>query len=115
MIFGNSSLNNIIAIICPDKFHCSRELEISEDELVKDEENPKLKNLIISDLNRLATEANLNGLEKVKYVLLTFEGFTIDNKCMTPTMKIVRKKVEIRYKNRLQKLYNIMRSRANLQ
>ena len=115
MIFGNSSLNNIIAIICPDKFHCARELEISEDELVKDEENQKLKNLIINDLNRLATEANLNGLEKVKYVLLTFEGFTIDNKCMTPTMKIVRKKVEIRYKNRLQKLYNIMRSRANLQ
>ena len=115
MIFGNSSLNNIIAIICPDKFHCARELEISEDELVKDEENQKLKNLIINDLNRLATEANLNGLEKVKYVLLTFEGFTIDNKCMTPTMKIVRKKVEIRYKNRLQKLYNIMRARANLQ
>jgi long-chain acyl-CoA synthetase len=114
MIFGNSSYNNIIAIICPDKFHCSRELEISEDELVKDEENPKLKNLILKDLDRLANEASLNGLEKVKYVLLTFEGFTIDNECMTPTMKIVRKKVELRYKNRIEKLYNIMRSRANL-
>jgi long-chain acyl-CoA synthetase len=114
MIFGNSSYNNIIAIICPDKFHCARELEITEEELVKDEENQKLKNLIIKDLDRLATEASLNGLEKVKYVLLTFEGFTIDNECMTPTMKIVRKKVELRYKNRIEKLYNIMRSRANL-
>ena len=114
MIFGNSSYNNIIAIISPDKFHCARELEITEEELVKDEENQKLKNIIIKDLDRLATEASLNGLEKVKYVLLTFEGFTIDNECMTPTMKIVRKKVELRYKNRIEKLYNIMRLRANL-
>ena len=112
MIFGNSSLNNIIAIICPEKHHCARELEISEEDLVKDEENPKLKNLIISDLNKLAIEANFNGLEKVKFVLLTFEGFTIANECMTPTMKIVRKKVEIKFKNRLEKLYNIMKSKS---
>ncbi len=112
MIYGNSSLNNIIAIICPDKSHCARELEISEEELVKDEENPKLKKLIMGDLNKLAEEANFNGLEKVKFVLLTFEGFTINNECMTPTMKIVRKKVEIRYKNRLEKLFSIMKAKS---
>ena len=105
-------MNNIIAIICPEKHHCAKELEISEEDLVKDEENPKLKNLIISDLNKLAIEANFNGLEKVKFVLLTFEGFTIANECMTPTMKIVRKKVEIKFKNRLEKLYNIMKSKS---
>jgi len=105
-------MNNIIAIICPEKHHCARELEISEEDLVKDEENPKLKSLIINDLNRLALEANFNGLEKVKFVLLTFEGFTINNECMTPTMKIVRKKVEIRYKNRIEKLFSIMKAKA---
>ena len=112
MIYGNSTMNNIIAIICPEKHHCARELEISEEDLVKDEENPKLKSLIINDLNRLALEANFNGLEKVKFVLLTFEGFTINNECMTPTMKIVRKKVEIRYKNRIEKLFSIMKAKA---
>ena len=110
MIYGNSTMNNILAIICPDKQHCARELDITEEELIKDEENPKLKKIILNDLDRLAIEANFNGLEKVKFILLTFEGFTIQNECMTPTMKIVRKKVEIRYKNRIEKLFSIMRT-----
>ena len=112
MIYGNSTMNNIIAIICPEKHHCARELEISEEDLIKDEENQKLKNLIINDLNRLALEANFNGLEKVKFILITFEGFTINNECMTPTMKIVRKKVELRYKNRIEKLFSIMKAKS---
>ena len=110
MIYGNSTMNNILAIICPDKQHCARELDITEEELIKDEENPKLKKIILNDLDRLAIDANFNGLEKVKFILLTFEGFTIQNECMTPTMKIVRKKVEIRYKNRIEKLFSIMRT-----
>ena len=110
MIYGNSTMNNILAIICPDKQHCARELDITEEELIKDEENPKLKKIILNDLDRLAIEANFNGLEKVKFILLTFEGFTIQNECMTPTMKIVRKKVEIRFKNRIEKLFSIMRT-----
>ena len=110
MIYGNSTMNYILAIICPDKQHCARELDITEEELIKDEENPKLKKIILNDLDRLAIEANFNGLEKVKFILLTFEGFTIQNECITPTMKIVRKKVEIRYKNRIEKLFSIMRT-----
>ena len=110
MIYGNSTMNNILAIICPDKQHCARELDITEEELIKDEENPKLKKIILNDLDRLAIDANFNGLEKVKFILLTFEGFTIQNECMTPTMKIVRKKVEIRYKNRIEKLFSLMRT-----
>ncbi len=110
MIYGNSTMNYILAIICPDKQHCARELDITEEELIKDEENPKLKKIILNDLDRLAIEANFNGLEKVKFILLTFEGFTIQNECMTPTMKIVRKKVEIRFKNRIEKLFSLMRT-----
>jgi long-chain acyl-CoA synthetase len=105
MIYGNSSMNNIIAIICPDKKRCAEALNISVEELAKNEENDELKNLIIDDLLKLANEANFNGLEKVKYVIITFEGFTVDNSCMTPTMKIVRKKVELRFKERIDKLY----------
>ena len=106
MIYGNSSMNNIIAITCPEKKHCAEALGISIEELAKNEENEDLKNLIINDLLKLAKEANFNGLEKVKYLLITFEGFTIDNACMTPTMKIVRKKVELKFKSRIDQLYS---------
>jgi long-chain acyl-CoA synthetase len=106
MIYGNSSMNNIIAIICPEKKHCAEALGISIEELTKNEDNPELHNLIINDLLKLAVEANFNGMEKAKYALITFEGFTVENSCMTPTMKIVRKKVELKFKERIDKLYN---------
>jgi long-chain acyl-CoA synthetase len=105
MVYGNSNMNNIIAIIQPDLERFSNEFGISIDELSKDEENPKLKELIRKDLERYALEAKFNGLEKVKYMILTFEVFTVNNGCMTPTMKIVRKKVELRFKERINKIY----------
>ena len=106
MIYGNSSMNNIIAIICPEKKHCAEALGITLEELTKSEDNPDLQKLIVNDLLKLANEANFNGMEKAKYVLITFEGFTVENTYMTPTMKIVRKKVELRFKERIDKLYS---------
>ena len=106
MIYGNSHMNNIIAIIVPDKKKCAEALEISIDELVNDEENPQLIELFVKDFERLAVDACFNGLEKAKYILITFEGFTIENNCLTPTMKIVRKKVELKFKERIDKLYD---------
>ena len=106
MIYGNSTMNNIIAIVVPDKKKCAEDLGITIEELIKDEENEKLIELIIKDFEKLAEEANFNGLEKARYILLNYEGFSIENNCLTPTMKIVRKKVEIKLKERIDKLYD---------
>ena len=105
MIYGNSNMNHIIAIINPDMERCAQDLGVSVEELNKDEENPKLKELIRKSLEENASEAKLNGLEKVKYMLLTFEGFTVNNGCMTPTIKIIRKKVELKFKERIDRIY----------
>ena len=42
------------------------------------------------------------------YIKLNYEGFTIENNCLTPTMKIIRKKVEIKFKERIDKLYEFI-------
>ena len=105
LIYGNSNMNNIIAVIQPDLDRCARDLGTSVEELNKDEENPKIKELIRKDLEKIAIEAKFNGLEKVKYMVLTFEGFTVNNGCMTPTMKIIRKKAELLFKDRINKIY----------
>ena len=105
MIYGNSTMNNIIAIVVPDQKKSAQTLGISVEELIKNEENPKLIELIINDFKKLAEDGNFNGLEKVKYILIDFEGFNIENNCLTPTMKIIRKKVEIKFKERIDKLY----------
>ena len=106
MIYGNPTKNNIIAIIIPDKKKCAEALNISIDELVKDNENEKLKELIVKDFEKLANEAEFNGLEKAKYILIDFEEFTNNNNCLTPTMKIIRKNVENKYKERIDDLYD---------
>ena len=105
MIYGNPNKNNIIAIVIPDKKKCAEALNISIDDLVKDTENKKLHELIINDFNKLAIDAEFNGLEKVKYILVDFDEFTNNNNCLTPTMKIIRKNVEIKFKERIDKLY----------
>ena len=105
MVYGNSLMNNIIAIICPDQKHCADALDISVEDLTKNEESLELKNLILKDLLKLAIEASFNGLEKIKYAIITFEGFTVNNNCMTPTMKIIRKNVELRFKTNIDEIY----------
>ena len=74
-------------------------------EIEKMKKDDKLIKLFVDDLDKIAQDNAFNGLEKVKYILLDFEGFTIENECMTPTMKIVRKKVENKFKNDIEELY----------
>ena len=105
MIYGNSNMNNIIAIINPEINRCAEDFGISIEEINKDEDNKKLKFLIKKNLEIYALEAKLNGLEKVKYMIITLEGFTIENGCMTPTMKIIRKKVEFKFKEKIERIY----------
>ncbi|MCY1379588.1 hypothetical protein D9M69_673240 [compost metagenome] len=56
----------------------------------------------------LATLAQLNGNlsphERVSHVLLVREPWTVDNGCMTPTMKIRRNVLEARYATAVERL-----------
>ena len=105
MIYGNPTKNHIIGIIIPDKKKCAEALNITEEELVKDNKNEALINIFVTDFEKLANEAEFNGLEKLKYILIDFEEFTNNNNCLTPTMKIIRKNVEKKYKERIDELY----------
>ena len=105
MIYGNSNMNNIIAIIQPDEKNCANELRISVDEIKDKKYDNKIKEIMRDDLGKLANESSLNGLERVKYMIITFEGFTIENKCMTPSMKIARKNVQKLFQEDIDKIY----------
>ena len=65
-----------------------------------------------SDKNKKEIEAYLENLnkslsvvEKVKKFILIKEEFTIENRMLTPTLKLKRKKILERYKEELEKLY----------
>ena len=68
------------------------------------------KNFIRDDkkINEIIEETNkeLMQIEKIKKFDVIDEEFTIDNELLTPTMKIRRHKIKIKYKNILEKFYN---------
>ena len=106
MIYGNPTKNKIIGIIIPEKKKCAEELNMSIEDLVKDNKNEALIKLIVKDFENLAKEAEFNGMERLKYIIIDFEEFTNNNNCLTPTMKIIRKNVEKKYKERIDDLYD---------
>ena len=104
LIYVNSLKNNIIGIIVPKKEIAS----FLGKERIEDINSVKSNQVLIdemkADFDRLAKEANFNSLEKVQYFILSNEEFTIENECMTPTMKMVRKKIEKKFKREIDDL-----------
>ena len=64
------------------------------------DENKKEIELYLENLNK-----NLSSVEKVKKFKLIKEEFTIENRMLTPTLKLKRKKILEKYKEELEKLY----------
>ena len=66
----------------------------------ENEENKKEIEFYLENLNK-----NLSSVEKVKKFKLIKEEFTIENRMLTPTLKLKRKKILEKYKEELEKLY----------
>ena len=70
---------------------------------MKDDQN--LHQLILKDLLKLAEEAKFNGLEKLHYLIINFDGFTVENKMLTPTSKYVKKVIETTFRDDIERIY----------
>ena len=84
MVYGDKK-NYLVALIVP-----SKEFKGNRDKIDQ----------IISDINK-----SLTLIEKVKKFRLIEESFTIENGLLTPTMKVKRNKVILKYKNILENFY----------
>ena len=84
MVYGDGK-NYLVALIVPNK-------EFKE-------EKEKIKE-IIDEINK-----NLTVVEKIKKFHLINETFSIENGLLTPTMKVKRNKVIVKYKNILENFY----------
>jgi long-chain acyl-CoA synthetase len=69
--------------------------------IVCDKETNKEKiKLIIENINK-----NLTLIEKIKKFIITDKEFTIENRMLTPTLKLKRKEINKNYKQQLENLY----------
>jgi long-chain acyl-CoA synthetase len=112
-IHGDPLCDQLIAIIVPNRESVLNWLKTSGrveagailtpqeiDEFIDDEQ---FKDVLKEDLDELAKQNNLNHLEKVNSMVIANFDFTIDNGCLTPTLKVVRRKVVEVVKSRMRK------------
>ena len=84
MVYGEGK-NYLVALIVPNKDFVGQKEKINE---------------IVGEINK-----NLTLLEKIKKFHLINESFSIENGLLTPTMKVKRNKVIVKYKNILESFY----------
>jgi long-chain acyl-CoA synthetase len=96
------------ALIVPD-YDRLRESDVlktlSNDELVR---HDAAREMIIKEIEPLQKE--LATFERVRRFALLPEPFTVENGMMTPTLKIKRKEVEMRYEKLIESLYKDFRT-----
>jgi len=100
MLYGNK-FNGLIAIIKPNINNCASYFKVEESEIIKMTENKKLKDLIINDLNDKLNENNGYIID----IIINFEGFTMENDCITPTFKLKRYNIINLFKQQIYNLY----------
>ena len=84
MVYGDGK-NYLVALIVPSKEFKEQKEKISD---------------VVNKINN-----NLSLIEKIKKFHLINESFSIENGLLTPTMKIKRNKIIVKYKNTLENFY----------
>lgn len=109
-VYGQSVKTYIIAIVTPKKHEIARFL--TDKNILKQGEdaenhydNKELLDEIKRSLDKLALTNSFNSLEKVNKIILSKVEFTIENELLTPTAKLVRRKIENMFKPEIDKIY----------
>jgi long-chain acyl-CoA synthetase len=105
-VYGDSTHSYLIAIIVPNKNNIKLVADpanAENDQALFNDKN--VIEAIKKDFDTIMKDNNLNGLEKIQAFHLTANEFTVDNGCLTPTMKLVRRKVAEIFKQEIDNLY----------
>lgn len=109
-VYGDSTKNSVVALIRPNDpnlitFLQSKGRWNESSNIVDFYNDPELKAEIKTDLDGLAKINNFNALEKIPKFTLITRDFNLENGCLTPTLKLVRRKVLENFKSEIDALY----------
>ena len=116
-IYGNSLKDHIVGLVVPNTANVLQFLKqigrIENSKELKDFkienylEDKDLKEEMKKDFERLANSNNFNSLEKVRNFSLCLQEMTVENGCYTPSLKLVRRKIEQVYENEINSAYSL--------
>lgn len=109
-VYGNSEKSYIIAIVVLNKVNCANFLKEKgvlkeESELSQHLENADLLAEIKKNFEEIGKESKFSSLERPGRYILTLDEFTVQNDMLTPTMKLVRKKIQNYFQEQINKAY----------
>ncbi|KAJ0549374.1 putative long-chain-fatty-acid--CoA ligase, CDP-diacylglycerol--inositol 3-phosphatidyltransferase [Helianthus annuus] len=109
-VYGNSFESCLVAVVNPNKSAIekwARSSEVSGDfESLCN--NPKAKEYILGELNRIGKEKKLKGFEMIKAVELDPVPFDIERDLLTPTLKKKRPQMLKYYQSKIDDMYKNM-------
>ena len=117
-VYGNSYENVVVCVVTPDKeavmgWAKENGLEGSFAEVCA---RPEVKQMISEDMTACGKASKLRGFEfpkDVHFETATNElgqGFTVDNDCLTPTMKLRRPQLQKRYQKHIDAMYAALKA-----
>lgn len=105
MIYGANRPFNV-ALIVPDPINIKEWAAaqgITETDIAKLNQNPKVRELVRDEIAKLSTE--WKGYEKPKDFALLSKEFTVEDDLLTPKLSMKRRNIIKRYENDIEKLY----------
>ncbi|KAI0700036.1 long-chain-fatty-acid-CoA ligase [Cerioporus squamosus] len=122
-VYGDSLQSYLVAVVVPDPVQLAalvqRVLKETVDPadtqaLQRYVQNPRIVDAVLTELDKELNVQKLKGFEKVKRIHLTLDAFTVDNECLTPTLKIRRKETYQKFKPYIDALYTLPDPNAKL-
>eukprot|EP00761_Pharyngomonas_kirbyi_P007638 gb/GECH01007648.1/.p1 GENE.gb/GECH01007648.1/~~gb/GECH01007648.1/.p1 ORF type:complete len:665 (+),score=188.45 gb/GECH01007648.1/:1-1995(+) len=111
-VYGDSMETSLVAVVVLDEGAAMNFVKSNNgsapSSLQEACNNDALRQEVLKDLNRIATERKRNGFEKIRAVHLEHEPFD-EQGLMTPTMKLIRNKLKSRYDNEIKEMYQSLK------
>jgi long-chain acyl-CoA synthetase len=112
-VFGDPIESELVAIIVPDVAACTnlaKSTGFVSDSIDGVIFNQEVQHAIRDDINRLAASNKLAGFEVIKAFYVESIPFSVENGLLTPTFKMKRQAIQIKYDKILDKLYRKLKS-----
>ncbi|CDW80102.1 long-chain-fatty-acid--ligase 5 [Stylonychia lemnae] len=107
-VHGDLKREYLVAVVVPDPDSIKRTATskgIATDDYNQLLNNSDIKKVVLDEMNKMATNFSLTGLERIKKVHLTSTTFNTENDLATPTMKVKRFNVKKYFEKELEELY----------
>ncbi|EZG50579.1 putative long-chain-fatty-acid-CoA ligase [Gregarina niphandrodes] len=109
MVYGDSSKSALVAIVVPDEEETSKWCALNNlqgkslDELCARDD---FKQAVFSNMQEVEKANQVTGFQKVKKIVITPDPFTVENRMLTPTLKLRRAECKKRFEREIIDLYN---------